>query len=116
MEYKYIKTDYLEMVSGGDSALVRELVLLFGEQVEEIFSQMKLHLSEKNYCALGLLAHKAKSSVAIMGMDDLAEVLKNFEQQAKEGKDPDDYEHYIARFGKDTRAAMAELDTLINKL
>ena len=51
-----------------------------------------------------------------MGMDDLAEVLRNFEQQAKEGKDPDDYEHYIARFGNDTKAAMAELDTLINKL
>jgi HPt (histidine-containing phosphotransfer) domain-containing protein len=116
MEYKYIKTDYLDMVSGGDSALVRELVIMFAEQVEEILSQMKVHLSEKNYCELGLLAHKAKSSVAIMGMDDLAEVLKIFEQQAKEGKDPDDYEHYIARFGSDTRAAMAELDNLVNKL
>jgi HPt (histidine-containing phosphotransfer) domain-containing protein len=116
MEYKYIKTDYLEMVSGGDTGLVRELITLFGEQVSEILSEMRMNLSEKNYTALGLLAHKAKSSVAIMGMDDLAEVLKIFEQQAKEGRDPDEFESYIARFGEDTMAAIAELDTLISNL
>ena len=38
---------------------------------------MKSLLAEKNYNSLGLLAHKAKSSVAIMGMNDLADMLKN---------------------------------------
>lgn len=116
MDYKFIKTDYLEMVASGDSKLVKELVVMFREQVEEIYSEMKSLLSEKNYNALGLLAHKAKSSVAIMGMDELAEILKNFELQAKEGKNPEEYESYIARFGDDTKSAMAELDTLIINL
>jgi hypothetical protein len=51
-----------------------------------------------------------------MGMDDLAEILKNFELQAKDGKDPEEYESYIARFEDDTKSALTELDTLINNL
>ena len=38
----------------------------------EIYNEMKSLLAAKNYLHLGLLAHKAKSSVAIMGMKELA--------------------------------------------
>lgn len=86
MEYKFINTEYLDSVSGGDSEIIREIVVMFKEQVIEIFNEMNSHLSEKDYRSLGLLAHKAKSSVAIMGMDDLALMLKTFELQAKRGK------------------------------
>lgn len=116
MGYKFIKTDYLEMVASGDHELIKELVSMFREQVLEIYSEMKVLLSEKKYAELGLLAHKAKSSVAIMGMDNLAETLKTFELQAKDGKDPGEYESYIARFGEDTKGALTELDTLIKNL
>lgn len=116
MDYKFIKTDYLEMVASGDSGLVKELVGMFREQVSEIYAEMNKLLAEKNYQALGLLAHKAKSSVAIMGMDDLAEILKYFELQAKNGKDPEEYESYITRFGEDTSSALAELDIMVNNL
>jgi len=116
MDYKFIKTDYLEMVASGDSGLIKELAEMFRDQVFETYSEMKTLLSEKKYHALGLLAHKAKSSVAIMGMDDLAELLKTFELQAKDGRDPDDYESYIERFGNDTKSALLELDNLISNL
>jgi len=114
MDYKYIKTDYLEMVSGGDLELIRELVSIFRDQVVEMHSDMKSLLSAKQFYALGSLAHKAKSSVAIMGMDDLASMLKTFELQAKEGKESEQYASYIARFASETSAAVAELDDLIN--
>ncbi|MBG0861131.1 MAG: hypothetical protein IQL11_16660 [Bacteroidales bacterium] len=75
---------------------------------------MKTLLAEKKYQTLGLLAHKAKSSVAIMGMADLASMLKTFELQAKEGLEADKYESYIARFANETDGAVKELDDLIN--
>jgi HPt (histidine-containing phosphotransfer) domain-containing protein len=114
MEYKFIKTDYLEMVAGGDSDLLKELVSMFRDQVAEFNSEMKLHFREQNYPALGNLAHKAKSSVAIMGMDSLANMLKTFELQASEGKNTEMYESYILRFENDTRCALSELDSMIN--
>jgi HPt (histidine-containing phosphotransfer) domain-containing protein len=114
MEYKFINTEYLDSVSGGDTEIIREIVILFKEQVIEIYNEMNSYLSEKNYQSLGLLAHKAKSSVAIMGMNDLVLLLKTFEQQAKEGKESELYESYIIKFKTETEAAVTELDDFVN--
>jgi HPt (histidine-containing phosphotransfer) domain-containing protein len=116
MEHKYINTEYLEMVAGGDATLLKELVGLFRDQVAEFNHELKVFLEEKNYSALGNLAHKAKSSVAIMGMDSLANMLKTFEIQAASGKNNGMYGSYIQRFEDDTKSALEELDSLINHL
>jgi HPt (histidine-containing phosphotransfer) domain-containing protein len=114
MDYRFISTEYLDSVSGGDSETIREIVIMFSEQVVEIYNEMRTLLSEKKYAALGLLAHKAKSSVAIMGMKDLAAMLKTLEIQAKEAKETEKYESYVTRFGNDTCEAVKELEDLIN--
>ncbi len=115
MDYKFINTEYLDSVSGGDSEIISELVNLFKEQTVEISEEMKLLYSAKNFKLLGLLAHKAKSSVSIMGMNDLAAMLKTFELQAREEKDPELYESYILRFQTETRSAVEELEDLVNR-
>lgn len=115
MDYKFINTEYLDSVSGGDTEMIREIVAMFRTQSVEIYDEMKSLLAEKNYYTLGLLAHKAKSSVAIMGMSDLATLLKTFELQAKEAKETEKYGSYIERFRNDTGEALKELDDLISK-
>ena len=106
--------EYLDSVSGGDPGIINEIVIIFKEQSVEIYNEMKSLLASKNYTSLGLLAHKAKSSVAIMGMSEMASMLKTFELQAKEGKEPQLYEHYLERFKSETEAAIRELDNLIS--
>ncbi len=113
MDYRFINTEYLDSVSGGDNEIIIEIVAIFREQVSEIYSEMQALLTEKNYHALGMLAHKAKSSVAIMGMNDLAMMLKTFELQAKEEKESGEYTYYISKFRNDTYQALIELDDLI---
>jgi HPt (histidine-containing phosphotransfer) domain-containing protein len=115
MDYKFIKTDYLDMVAGNDNGLIKELVDIFSSQIEEFYSQMIVLLDQKNYKELGLLAHKAKSSVAIMGMDELSEMLKTFEIKARDGKDTELYAAYVSKFENDTKCALVELNTLINR-
>lgn len=115
MDYKLINLDYLEAVSGGDVAVIAELVGMFREQVVEFYAEMKSLYSEQEYRQLGLLAHKAKSSVAIMGMDALADVLKTLELSAKESQKVEIYESCIERFYKDTEAALLELDDYLSK-
>jgi HPt (histidine-containing phosphotransfer) domain-containing protein len=113
MDYQFINMEYLDSVSAGDQGIISELVVIFKEQTVEIYNEMKSYLASKNYNSLGLLAHKAKSSVAIMGMKELADMLKTFELQAREGKEPQLYEHYIERFKSETEKAIRELDDLI---
>lgn len=115
MDYKFINMEYLDSVSAGDTGIINEIVIIFKEQSVEIYKEMKSLLASKNYTSLGLLAHKAKSSVAIMGMSEMAIMLKTFELQAKEGREPQLYEHYIERFKSETEEAIRELDDLISK-
>jgi HPt (histidine-containing phosphotransfer) domain-containing protein len=114
MDYKFINMEYLDSVSGGDPGIINEILAIFKEQSVEIYNEMKSHLASKNYTALGLLAHKAKSSVAIMGMNELANMLKTFELQARDGKESQLYESYLERFKSETQVAIKELEELIN--
>jgi len=116
MDYKFINMEYLDSVSEGDPEIICEIVIMFKDQSIEIYNEMKSYFSRKNYNSLGLLAHKAKSSVAIMGMNDLALMLTTFELQAKEGKKSELYESYITRFKSETEAAVKELEDLVNNL
>lgn len=113
MNYKFINTEYLDSVAGGDNDIIREIVVMFKEQVVEFQHEMADLLSRKEYHLLGLLAHKAKSSVAVMGMGDLAITLKQFELQAREGIEIDKYESYIEKFRHDTTEAVRELEDMV---
>lgn len=116
MDYKFISTEYLDSVSGGDPEIIIELATMFKEQSREIYTAMSELLAEKNYKMLGQLAHKAKSSTAIMGMTSLSDMLKTFEHQAKEGKETELYDSYLVRFKSETDAAIKELEELITEM
>jgi HPt (histidine-containing phosphotransfer) domain-containing protein len=116
MNYRFINTEYLETVTGGDKEILSEIVAIFRSQIVEIHDQMKLSHANNDSHSLGMLAHKAKSSVAIMGMNDLAEVLRTFEIDAKEGKNSEKYTGYIERYEIETKQAVLELDNYINNL
>jgi len=116
MDYKFINTEYIESVTGGDKEIVIELVGIFRDQVTEIANEMKALHSKGDFHTLGLLAHKAKSSVAIMGMNDLALMLKKFEIEGKEGTNNENYEAYIQRYETEGGLAVLELENYINNL
>jgi HPt (histidine-containing phosphotransfer) domain-containing protein len=116
VEFKFINTSYIESVSGGDNEIIRELVDLFREQAAEFTDEMKTLLANKDYFALGLLAHKAKSSVAIIGMTSLAAMLKTLEIDAKAGRETDSYATCVARFESETKSAQQELEMYASNL
>jgi HPt (histidine-containing phosphotransfer) domain-containing protein len=115
MDYKLINPEYLESVAAGEISIITELVNMFKEQVIEFHTEMESLYSQHEYRQLGLLAHKAKSSVAIMGMSALADMLKTFELSAKASQNTEMYESYIKRFHDDTKVAMIELDDYLVK-
>ena len=116
MIYQLINTEYLETVSAGDKEIVVEFVGLFRSQAYEIASEMKTLNDKDDFHALGMLAHKAKSSVAIMGMTSLADMLKTFELEGKEGKNRENYRSYIERYEMETKQAVVELENYVSTL
>jgi HPt (histidine-containing phosphotransfer) domain-containing protein len=113
-----MKTDlsYLRELAGGNKELALDMINIFKSQVVEFAQEMENHLRNKEYELLGKLAHKAKSSVAIMGLDELATVLKELENDAREGKNRESYPSMVDRFKKETTEAVKELDVVTDNL
>jgi HPt (histidine-containing phosphotransfer) domain-containing protein len=114
MEYKLFNPDYLMNVSGGDQAIMDEIVSIFKSQIPEFVSEMKMLLASRKYLELGLLAHKAKGSVTVMGMEETARMLKDFELQAKAGVNPDGYSDFISMFENDGITVLSEIHHFMN--
>jgi len=76
---------------------------------------MKSLLGQEKYYELGLLAHKAKGSVTVLGMDETAKMLKEFELLAKAGDQKEKYTGFISRFEADTSTVMTEVEDYLTK-
>ena len=111
-----INLSYVKDVCGNDREIIAEMIDIFRSQIPEFISEMKLLLKNKQYYELALIAHKAKSSVAIMGMEDLAVALKEFELKARAEQDVENYAVFIVRFEKDTLMALKELNEYKKRL
>ena len=102
--------NYLKTMSGGDDNFIQEMIELFREQIEEYKQFMPELLRNKDYDGLSKMAHKAKSSVAVMGMNQVADQLKELEILAQEEKEVDRYESLITGFLDQSQLAIEELD------
>jgi HPt (histidine-containing phosphotransfer) domain-containing protein len=108
-KFTYADLTYLESMSMESNDLITEMIQLFIEQLPEFTEGLTMHLENKDYLALGALAHKAKSSVAVMGMDALATDLKTLELSAKAGIDIEQYPFLVKRFIEQVTITGAEL-------
>jgi HPt (histidine-containing phosphotransfer) domain-containing protein len=82
--FKEIDLSYLESIADGDIVVIKELISIFLEQVPEFTEGLSTHFEKQEWKEIAGLAHKAKSSVISMGMNDLGNIdLKNLELIAK---------------------------------
>jgi len=114
-DFTLINLDYLNEISAGDDQLILDLVDMFFEQIPEYQHSMHELYERKEWHNLGRIAHKAKSAVLMVGLNELAEELKNLEENAKEGKNINIYQEIIAKFVRESDFALKELLTIKNK-
>lgn len=107
---------YLNNMSGGSPEIVKEMIGIFIEQANEYLRDMPKYLDEKDYLSLGKLAHKAKSSISIMGMNDLAADLKTLELLTKDTAEVESYPKFVEKFLSQTKGAITELSEIASKL
>lgn len=105
----YTDLEYLESMTGGDKEIMQEMVDLFISQVPEFCENLNKYLENKDYDALGKEAHKAKSSVLIVGMNDLAKDLKNLQLLTIANTEKETYPVYVKKFETQCYSAIEEL-------
>jgi len=83
--YKHIDLAYLESITDGSKEIIEELITIFIEQIPEFTTDFDEGLAQKDWKKIAAAAHKAKSSVLSMGINELGNVdLKNLELLAKQ--------------------------------
>ena len=97
-------------MSGGDPKFIREMIDLFREQIAEYKNIMPELLENKDYDGLSKIAHKAKSSVAIMGMTEVADMLKELEILTHDRIEVERYRPLVTYFLEQSELAITELD------
>jgi HPt (histidine-containing phosphotransfer) domain-containing protein len=115
MEYTIFNPEYLINVTGGDPATMEEIAGIFMSQIPEFVAEMNELLENEKYYELGLLAHKAKGSVSVMGMEDTSKMLKEFELLAKAGEQKERYGEFIQKFRDDASTVTAEINDYLSR-
>jgi len=105
----YTDLTYLKTITDGDSVIIQEMKDLFITQVPEFIENLNRLLKEGKYIELGKEAHKAKSSVVIMGMEELGKDLKNLQLATIAGTNRDTYAQYVKKFEVQCLGAVEEL-------
>ena len=104
-----VDLSYVTDMAEGNNEIVFEMIDVFIGQVPEFIKEMNSCFEKKDWYNLGMIAHKAKSSVAILGMEDQSGNLKELELLAKEEKEPERYAGIIHEFEKNCQLAIEEL-------
>jgi len=112
----YTNLDYLRNITGGDPESMCEIIVLFMEQVPEFIANLKKHLENKNYIELGKEAHKAKSSLMILGMNELGLDMKSLQMATINKTGEDKYAFYVDQFEKQCLMAVEELKKEMTRL
>ncbi|MEM9722490.1 MAG: Hpt domain-containing protein [Bacteroidota bacterium] len=83
VQIRYTNIAYLKQVSSGDKEIMRKAISKFLETTPEMITQLETQLKSQDYDQLGKTAHKLKSSVGLMGMEELQKTMQNIELVAK---------------------------------
>ena len=113
---KYTDLSYLKEITGGDPGIVKEMIEMFIAQVDEFNENLNSFLNDKEWIKLGKEAHKAKSSVLIVGMEDMGKLLKKLQLLTEEGKEIETYPEFVKKFEHDCGEAIKELQEELNNL
>jgi HPt (histidine-containing phosphotransfer) domain-containing protein len=78
---------YLNQVFQGNQEMVRNIIQLFLEQVPEYVKEMEACVHRDDLLALHPLAHKAKSSISMLGLKNMERNILTIEELSKEHRD-----------------------------
>lgn len=113
---KLTDLSYLREMAEGDVASIKEMIAIYFDQVPEYERDMHAYLETGDWTALAKVAHKAKSTAAIVGMTSLQQELDDFEHLARQGVGADTYAEKVEYFIRLLRQGEAELREVLPTL
>ena len=100
---------YLEGVSEGNDTIMKETISIFIKKSPKVIAKIYNYLREHNWKELKSEAHKLKSNIMIMGMNDYLEIIDLIEKNAFEETNIEILSELINKLDKGIQQAIEEL-------
>ena len=101
---------FLDEAVGGDAELKAKMLGIIMRETPDEIAKMDQYYNEQNWDRLQAAAHKFKSAVTYLGMDELKEIVKRIQTNAETHQNLNDTADLIYKVKKDMTIAMDELD------
>ena len=98
-------------MTGGDENFKLELISLFIQQMPMLLVGLEKALQDNDFKQLSAVAHKTKSSVALMGIETLRADMAELEQKAKTGDDIELYKRIVTNIISVSTDVLTEIET-----
>ena len=82
-QYPSFDLSYLNQVFQGNKEMIHQIIIMFVKQVPDYFNEMQECVVRADFSALHPLAHKAKSSIAMLGLKDMEALVLEIEKKSK---------------------------------
>lgn len=77
---------YLNQIFQGNQEMINNIIQLFLEHVPQYIEEMVECVNQNDLIALHPLAHKAKSSISMLGLKSIEQQMRQIEQASKQHK------------------------------
>lgn len=108
---KIINIEYIDKISTNPN-FIKKIFLLFKKNVHEFGDQMNKVYKRGEFEVLADIAHKARSSVMILGMKKQADNMKSLELDLRKNKNSETYKSRISEFIFSCESAIKEIEAL----
>ncbi len=104
-----IDLSYLEDITGGDRAVILEMLDLFIRDIPIQIQKIHNHYQSSEMIEMGKEAHKVKPTLQYIGLSNMFEDIKAIEQIVKTGENKASLEEIISRLQSATEECVPAL-------
>lgn len=110
------EVDLLNLRTGYDSELLVEMFQIFRATYLDYFEMIETRIKKDDWVGVSEIAHRAKSSVAIMGMEEIRGEFGKMEDLCENGNAIDECELWLKQLKEKVNIAVQQIDEYITSI
>lgn len=111
---EHVDLSYLLKIAGGNRQFVNAVVSSFIEITPQYIQDVRRQFETRNWPGLQASAHRFKSAIKYLGMNEMTRIIETIEENATETADQRRLLELIAAINAKYEAALDELKSLLN--
>ena len=116
MHRNYVDLTYLEEVCSGDKNIIRKIIGQYIKTSPEMLQKVEEQFQTGDYASLAKTAHKLKSNIQILKIEQIEETIKKIEEIARHQINLDKLDRLVSELQQGINGSVTELQQILDTL